>query len=199
MQIKSRITSTLVLQFRDFKRKSIYVPSFSSHFLDCFKVRGLHIQFLSTSFLTNSLRRARNVRRASEQCFWIWLCLLRYKMGGEDEDSLAYSPTWVVAAVCTLIIAISLSVERLMHFTGSVRALHITCNFSDHDCVFSLTPYCSKRSGAVIFCLLISFWYGDPWKNFSFSVWIGLIIRYIWNEINIIFSFSLRRGLLELI
>nr|GMD73192.1 MLO-like protein 1 [Ipomoea batatas] len=40
-------------------------------------------------------------------------------MGGEDEDSLAYSPTWVVAAVCTLIIAISLSVERLMHFTGS--------------------------------------------------------------------------------
>ncbi|XP_019166925.1 PREDICTED: MLO-like protein 1 [Ipomoea nil] len=38
---------------------------------------------------------------------------------GDDKDSLAYSPTWVVAAVCTFIIAISLSVERILHYTGS--------------------------------------------------------------------------------
>ncbi|KAG6725791.1 hypothetical protein I3842_02G048400 [Carya illinoinensis] len=39
--------------------------------------------------------------------------------GGEGgETTLEYTPTWVVAAVCTVIVAISLAVERLMHFTG---------------------------------------------------------------------------------
>ncbi|XP_041000108.1 MLO-like protein 1 isoform X2 [Juglans microcarpa x Juglans regia] len=39
--------------------------------------------------------------------------------GGEGEEAtLEYTPTWVVAAVCTVIVAISLAVERLIHFTG---------------------------------------------------------------------------------
>ncbi|KAI7755311.1 hypothetical protein M8C21_030157 [Ambrosia artemisiifolia] len=39
--------------------------------------------------------------------------------GGEGEgSSLEFTPTWVVAAVCTVIVGISLAVERLLHYTG---------------------------------------------------------------------------------
>lgn len=40
--------------------------------------------------------------------------------GSEDEGvtSLEYTPTWVVAAVCTVIVAVSLAVERLLHYGG---------------------------------------------------------------------------------
>ncbi|CAH9138673.1 unnamed protein product [Cuscuta epithymum] len=38
--------------------------------------------------------------------------------GAEEETTLEFTPTWVVAAVCTLIVAVSLAVERLLHFTG---------------------------------------------------------------------------------
>lgn len=37
---------------------------------------------------------------------------------GENEGTLEYTPTWVVAAVCTVIVGISLAVERLLHYTG---------------------------------------------------------------------------------
>lgn len=39
--------------------------------------------------------------------------------GGEGM-SLEFTPTWVVAGVCTLIVAISLAVERLLHYFGTV-------------------------------------------------------------------------------
>ncbi|RAL42282.1 hypothetical protein DM860_012065 [Cuscuta australis] len=38
-------------------------------------------------------------------------------VGEEEELTLEYSPTWVVAAVCSVIVSISLAVERLFHFT----------------------------------------------------------------------------------
>ncbi|KAD3336172.1 hypothetical protein E3N88_31691 [Mikania micrantha] len=39
--------------------------------------------------------------------------------GGEGEGtSLEFTPTWVVAAVCTVIVGISLAVERILHYTG---------------------------------------------------------------------------------
>uniref|UniRef100_A0A3Q7I246 MLO-like protein n=1 Tax=Solanum lycopersicum TaxID=4081 RepID=A0A3Q7I246_SOLLC len=41
--------------------------------------------------------------------------------GGEGEaegSTLEFTPTWVVATVCTVIAAISLAVERLVHYTG---------------------------------------------------------------------------------
>lgn len=39
--------------------------------------------------------------------------------GGEGEaTTLEYTPTWVVAVVCTVIVAISLAVERLLHYGG---------------------------------------------------------------------------------
>lgn len=37
--------------------------------------------------------------------------------GGEGV-TLEYTPTWVVAAVCTVIVAISLGAERLLHYLG---------------------------------------------------------------------------------
>ncbi|KAM7273278.1 hypothetical protein ACFE04_027942 [Oxalis oulophora] len=36
----------------------------------------------------------------------------------EEGTSLEYTPTWVVAVICTLIVAISLGVERLLHLLG---------------------------------------------------------------------------------
>ncbi|KAL3649230.1 MLO-like protein 1 [Castilleja foliolosa] len=39
--------------------------------------------------------------------------------GGEEEGtSLEFTPTWVVAAVCTVIVALSLAAERLLHYAG---------------------------------------------------------------------------------
>ncbi|KAL2470067.1 MLO-like protein 1 [Abeliophyllum distichum] len=38
--------------------------------------------------------------------------------GGGEGLSLEYTPTWVVALVCTIIVAISLVVERLLHYAG---------------------------------------------------------------------------------
>ncbi|KAJ9697618.1 hypothetical protein PVL29_009444 [Vitis rotundifolia] len=40
--------------------------------------------------------------------------------GAEEETTLEYTPTWVVAVVCTIIVAISLAVERLLHFLGKL-------------------------------------------------------------------------------
>ncbi|CAA2970172.1 MLO 1 [Olea europaea subsp. europaea] len=38
--------------------------------------------------------------------------------GGGEGESLKYTPTWVVALVCTVIVAISLVAERLLHYAG---------------------------------------------------------------------------------
>lgn len=38
--------------------------------------------------------------------------------GEEEETTLEFTPTWVVAAVCTVIVAISLAAERLLHYGG---------------------------------------------------------------------------------
>lgn len=37
---------------------------------------------------------------------------------GGEETNLEYTPTWVVALVCSVIVTISLTVERLLHYTG---------------------------------------------------------------------------------
>ncbi|KAJ0079253.1 hypothetical protein Patl1_23585 [Pistacia atlantica] len=39
--------------------------------------------------------------------------------GGSEEETLEYTPTWVVAGVCTVIVAISLGLVRLLHFLGN--------------------------------------------------------------------------------
>ncbi|XP_071738030.1 MLO-like protein 1 [Rutidosis leptorrhynchoides] len=36
----------------------------------------------------------------------------------EEQTSLEFTPTWVVAAVCTVMVSISLAVERLLHYAG---------------------------------------------------------------------------------
>ncbi|XP_021282490.1 MLO-like protein 1 [Herrania umbratica] len=40
--------------------------------------------------------------------------------GGGEGASLEYTPTWVLAGVCTVIVAISLAMERLLHYLGNV-------------------------------------------------------------------------------
>lgn len=39
---------------------------------------------------------------------------------GEEEASLEFTPTWVLAGVCTVIVAISLAAERLLHYLGKI-------------------------------------------------------------------------------
>ncbi|KAG5530310.1 hypothetical protein RHGRI_025304 [Rhododendron griersonianum] len=38
--------------------------------------------------------------------------------GGGEATTLEYTPTWVVALVCTVIVSISLAVERILHYLG---------------------------------------------------------------------------------
>jgi hypothetical protein len=38
--------------------------------------------------------------------------------GGGEGQTLEYTPTWVVAVVCSVIVLISLSVERILHYLG---------------------------------------------------------------------------------
>ncbi|XP_024022269.1 MLO-like protein 1 [Morus notabilis] len=40
--------------------------------------------------------------------------------GSEEGASLEYTPTWIVAVVCSVIVAISLAAERLLHYLGQV-------------------------------------------------------------------------------
>ncbi|XP_038996721.1 MLO-like protein 1 [Hibiscus syriacus] len=40
--------------------------------------------------------------------------------GGEEGATLEFTPTWIVAAVCTVIVAISLAMERLLHVVGNI-------------------------------------------------------------------------------
>jgi hypothetical protein len=39
------------------------------------------------------------------------------------EATLAFTPTWVVAIVCLVIVSISLAAERSLHYLGKVRGL----------------------------------------------------------------------------
>ncbi|MCD7473516.1 hypothetical protein HAX54_015423 [Datura stramonium] len=49
--------------------------------------------------------------------------------GGEDEGgSIEFTPTWVVAAVCTVIVSISLALERLLHYTGKLLKFRYFAN-----------------------------------------------------------------------
>ena len=45
--------------------------------------------------------------------------------GGEMEpvpepDALEFTPTWIVAGVCSLIVLVSLAAERCLHYIGKV-------------------------------------------------------------------------------
>ncbi|KHG04571.1 MLO-like protein 1 [Gossypium arboreum] len=40
--------------------------------------------------------------------------------GAEEGATLEHTPTWIVAAICTVIVAISLAMERLLHVVGNV-------------------------------------------------------------------------------
>jgi mlo protein len=43
-----------------------------------------------------------------------------------EEGALVHTPAWVVAGVCTVIVAISLAVERLLHYLGKVSLGSLT-------------------------------------------------------------------------
>lgn len=58
--------------------------------------------------------------------------------GGEEATSLEYTATWVVAVVCTVIVAISFAAERLLHYTGKVLKIHLLSTFLMNQFYFSL-------------------------------------------------------------
>jgi mlo protein len=41
--------------------------------------------------------------------------------GGAGQITLEYTPTWIAAAVCSVIVVISLLLERMLHRLGKVR------------------------------------------------------------------------------
>jgi hypothetical protein len=44
-------------------------------------------------------------------------------MAEAEEAALEFTPTWIVAAVCSVIVLISLAAERGLHHLGKVRRL----------------------------------------------------------------------------
>lgn len=54
-----------------------------------------------------------------------WVGWSQGSMAGDGTaDTLEQTPTWVVAVVCTVIVFISLVVERSLHYLGKARLLH---------------------------------------------------------------------------
>nr|POF01575.1 mlo-like protein 1 [Quercus suber] len=49
-------------------------------------------------------------------------------MAAGEGPTLEYTPTWVVAVVCSVIVAISLAVERLLHYTGKACLVFVHVN-----------------------------------------------------------------------
>jgi mlo protein len=43
------------------------------------------------------------------------------EVGGGPEITLEHTPTWIVAAVCSVIVVLSLVFGRLLHGLGKVR------------------------------------------------------------------------------
>jgi hypothetical protein len=61
-------------------------------------------------------------------------CIDKINMAEEElNQSLEYTPTWIVAVVCSIIVFISLIAERALHRLGKVNQL-IFSHFCDlHD------------------------------------------------------------------
>lgn len=58
----------------------------------------------------------------------------------EGGTTLEYTPTWVVALVCTVIVFISLTVERILHYIGKVYAYpFISTYLNQHKCSYAST------------------------------------------------------------
>lgn len=72
--------------------------------------------------------------------------------GGEAEGtSLEFTPTWVVAAVCTVIVSLSLAAERLLHYTGKVTFFLFFFLFLSAILVcISLTTKAERKSWMVV-------------------------------------------------
>ncbi|OWM67834.1 hypothetical protein CDL15_Pgr010772 [Punica granatum] len=66
-------------------------------------------------------------------------------MAVAGETTLEHTPTWVVAAVCSVIVAISLGVERLLHYTG--KAIHFSPPYS--------SPYSLYICAVFVSCLYL--------------------------------------------
>lgn len=47
----------------------------------------------------------------------------------EGETTLEYTPTWVVAAVCSVVVLISLAVERVLYYTDKA-CIHFSSHFT---------------------------------------------------------------------
>ncbi|KAG9141342.1 hypothetical protein Leryth_001800 [Lithospermum erythrorhizon] len=74
--------------------------------------------------------------------------------GGENEVNLEYTPTWIVALVCSVIVAVSLSVERIIHYVGKGKAqlLSLTSLHHLHIFIFVLAVSHVVFSALTVLC-----------------------------------------------
>lgn len=64
--------------------------------------------------------------------------------------TLEYTPTWVVAVICTFIVAISLAVERCLHCIGTVWYTTLRVHF------FFVSKNLIRLSSFIVFFPLLS-------------------------------------------
>ena len=86
-------------------------------------------------------------------------------MAAEEGPTLEYTPTWVVAIVCSVIVAISLAVERLLHYTGKACIVFVHVNLFSAS-IISISLIVLDYFGKLI---IINYSY-DEWLSLFFSI-----------------------------
>lgn len=115
--------------------------------------------------------------------------------GGEEGTTLEYTPTWVVAAVCTVIVAISLAVERFLHYSGKVVTEYSQIpHFSFFEFAFQFSREIVYLNSFTIYSSIRFFrWEIDN----GISIWRGRIKSLFtklykkWKKVHLFFYYSL--------
>ena len=86
-------------------------------------------------------------------------------MAAKEGPTLEYTPTWVVAVVCSVIVAISLAVERLLHYTGKACLVFVHVNLFSAS-IISISLLVLDYFGKMI---IINYSHNE-WLSLSFAV-----------------------------
>lgn len=119
--------------------------------------------------------------------------------GGEEATTLEYTPTWVVAAVCTVIVAISLAVERFLHYSGKVVTEYSQIpHFSFFEFAFQFSREIVYLNSFTIYSSIRFFrWEIDN----GISIWRGRIKSLFtklykkWKKVHLFFLFTFHLSL----
>lgn len=89
--------------------------TFQLHLMICLKILYYYHKQRSGFSLENYFQRVEKLDQRSSMA--------------EGGTTLEYTPTWVVALVCGVVVIISLAVERFLHYIGKACTRQLIFNF----------------------------------------------------------------------